>query len=97
MVHITNINEVTPADVGLEYTEPLPRLTRDDIQAGDTIYFEGGRHVSSVSGKVLKANRVNLTIEGSYFGNPLVIKVRRDKLEGRGGIERDGQVYEVEA
>ena len=72
-------------------------MKREDIIAGDKIAFNGGRRVSSVSGLVLKANRVNLTIETEYMGQPMTLKVSRYNLDGEGRILRDGVVHVVPA
>lgn len=72
------------------------KLKRSEIIVGDEIAFEGGNHVSSVCGKVVKANKVNLHVEGLYMGRILLtIKIRRDKPEGKGYIIRNGLIYEV--
>ena len=72
-------------------------MNRENIITGDKIAFKGGRRVSSVSGLVLKANRVNLTIETEYMGQPMTLKVSRYDLDGEGRILRNGIVYEVPA
>jgi hypothetical protein len=73
------------------------KIKRSEITVGDEIAFEGGTHVSSVCGTVVKASRVNLHVESLYMGRiPLTIKIRRDKPEGKGYISRNGLIYEVE-
>ena len=72
------------------------KLKRSEIIEGDEIAFEGGTHVSSVCGRVVKANKINLHVEGWYMGRiPVTIKIRRDKPEGKGYIMRNGLIYEV--
>ena len=57
---------------------------------GDAFQTRGTRAVASTSGTIEKVSRVNVSVVGSYFGNPVTFKLARHDLRGalviRGGV-----------
>lgn len=71
---------------------PIGLITPETIQTGDQIACTGDKRVSGLSGKVIKARRVNLTIETTYFDKPMVLTVRRSDLRGELRAIREGKL-----
>ena len=70
-------------------------LTVNDLQPGDTIHFSGDVSIGSIRGVIVRVNQVTIDILSPYMDQTLDIRVRKDKLKGKGYIQRDNEVYEV--
>ena len=73
----------------------MNNLIINDLQPGDVIHFQGDASIRRIKGVIVKVNQVTIDLLSSYMDQTLDIRVRKDKLRGKGYIQRDNEIYEV--
>lgn len=85
-----------PSWVKVPYTfGGFMEATNKTLRVGDHFYSPGNRQRSTLSGEIVKVNRVNFTYKITYFGQPMELTAAISELSLHSRLIRGTVAYEL--